>query len=98
MIRGRTSNTTYRSRRPKITITLSPEVADRLNALAAVGGRRSRSRLVEEALRRWLDEKARQNLDRQTEEYYRSLSAAEQDEDKEWAALASDGARRLWED
>jgi Arc/MetJ-type ribon-helix-helix transcriptional regulator len=80
----------------KITVTLSPEVVRQLDALVETPLARSRSQLVEEALRRWLEERVQKDLERQTEEYYRSLSPAEQDEDKEWSTIAAEAAGRLW--
>jgi len=44
-----------------------------------------------------LEERIRRDLETQTEAYYRSLSLAEQEEDKEWATLAAEGAGQLWE-
>jgi metal-responsive CopG/Arc/MetJ family transcriptional regulator len=81
----------------KITLTLSSDVVRQLDALARAPQARSRSQLVEEALRRWLDERVQENIERQTEEYYRSLSPAEREQDREWAALAAEAARHLWD-
>ena len=83
-------------RKTKITVTLSSDVIRRLDALAETPEVRSRSQLVEEALRRWIEERARGELESQTEEYYRSLSQAEQAENKEWSAIAAESARQLW--
>ncbi len=82
----------------KITITLSPDVVRQLDALLDTPETRSRSRLVEEALRQWLERRVQGEIERQTEEYYRSLSLAEQEEDQEWSTIASEAARRLWEE
>jgi len=83
-------------RKAKITVTLSSDVIRRLDALVETPEVRSRSQLVEEALRRWIEERARGELESQTEEYYRSLSQAEQAENKEWSAIAAESARQLW--
>lgn len=82
--------------RAKISVTLSAEVVRQLETLSDTPEAPSRSRLVEEALRRWLEERAQRELGRQTEEYYRSLSPGEQEEDREWSAIAAQGAGRLW--
>lgn len=82
----------------KITVTLSPEVVSQLDALAQAPGTRSRSQLVEQALRRWLEERVHREHERLTEEYYRSLSPAEQEEDKGWSTIAAEAARRLWDE
>jgi metal-responsive CopG/Arc/MetJ family transcriptional regulator len=83
-------------RKAKITVTLSPDVIRRLDALVEAPDARSRSQLVEEALRRWIEDRARRELESQTEEYYRSLSQAEQAENKEWTAIAAESATQLW--
>ena len=82
----------------KITITLSSDVVHQLDALLDTSEAHSRSQLVEEAVRHWLEERVQRDLERQTEEYYRSLSPAEQEEDKEWSAIAVETARRFWEE
>jgi metal-responsive CopG/Arc/MetJ family transcriptional regulator len=82
----------------KITITLSPDVVRQLDALLDTLETRSRSQLVEEALRQWLERRVQREIERQTEEYYRSLSLAEQEEDQEWSTIASEAARQLWEE
>ena len=92
----RTTDT--RETKAKVTVTLSPDVVRRLDALRQGREARSRSQLIEEALRRWLEERVQKDLERQTEEYYRSLSPAEQEEDKEWSAIAAEAATRLWKD
>ncbi len=83
-------------RKAKITVTLSPDVIRRLDALVETPDARSRSQLVEEALRRWIEDRARRELETETEEYYRSLSQAEQAENKEWTAIAAESATQLW--
>jgi len=87
---------TARSPKSKITVTLSPELVRQLDALLRSPEAGSRSRLVEEALRRWLHDHARQELERRTEEYYRSLSKGERKEDQQWSKIAARSARRLW--
>lgn len=88
---------TARSPKSKITVTLSPDVVRELDAALSSSDARSRSRLVEEALRRWLDDHARRELERKTELYYRSLSKDEHREDKQWSRIAAHSARRLWD-
>jgi len=57
----------------------------------------NRSQLVEKAVRRWLGDRAQKELERQTEEYYLSLSKAERNEDQEWSKIAARLAKRLWD-
>jgi hypothetical protein len=52
---------------------------------------------VEEALRRWIRDQVREDLEYQTEEYYNSLSETERKEDREWSRIAARSARRLRE-
>jgi len=82
----------------KITVTLSLDVVRQLDALLEQLAARSRSQLVEEVLRRWLKERSHRDLESETEAYYRSLSPAEQEENKEWSTIAAQGASRIWDE
>ena len=88
---------TARSIKSKITVTLSPDLVRQLDAFLTSPEAGSRSRLVEEAIRRWLCDYAREELERQTEAYYRSLSKAERKEDRQWTKIAARSAKRHWE-
>lgn len=89
---------TAHSPKTKITVTLSPDLVRQLDALVDSPEAGSRSRLVEEAVRRWLRERAQKEVERQTEEYYHSLSTAERKEDKEWSKIAARSAKDLWDE
>ncbi len=89
---------TDRPPKSKITVTLSQDLVHQLDALLESPEAGSRSRLVEEALRRWLHDRAKKELERQTEEYYSSLSKAERKEDRQWAKTAARSAKHLWGD
>jgi len=84
-----------RSRKAKITVTLSNELVHQIDKLLDSPEASSRSQLVEEAVRRWLREQAKKELDRQTEEYYLSLSKAELNEDRQWTKIARRSAKCL---
>jgi len=84
------------SPKAKITVTLSPELVRQIDALTDTPKAGSRSRLVEEAVRHWVYDEAQKELERQTEEYYLSLSRAERKEDKQWSKIAARSAKRLW--
>ena len=84
------------SPKAKITVTLSPELVRQMDVITDTPKAGSRSRLVEEAVRHWLYDEAQKELDRQTEEYYLSLSRAERKEDKQWSKIAARSAKRLW--
>ena len=86
-----------RTQKTKITVTLSPGLVRQLDAFVDSPEAGSRSRLVEKAIRKWLQIEAERELERQTEEYYRTLSEDERREDKEWTKVAARSARRLWD-
>jgi metal-responsive CopG/Arc/MetJ family transcriptional regulator len=88
---------TTRSPKAKVTVTLSLDLVRRLDELLDAPEASSRSQLIEEALRRWLDDQAKEELERQTEEYYHSLSAAERKEDHQWSKVAAHSAKHLWD-
>lgn len=88
---------TAHSSKSKITVTLSPDLVRQLDALLDSRENRSRSQLMERALRQWLREQTVKELERQTEEYYRSLSKSERQEDREWSKIAARSAKRLWD-
>jgi len=88
--------TSANSPKKKISISLSPDLVRQLDALLDTPEAGSRSRMVEEALRRWLENRAQEELERQTEEYYLSLSGAERKEDKQWSRIAARSAKDLW--
>jgi len=85
-----------RSHKSKITITLSSDLVHQIDKLLDSPEASSRSQLVEEAVRRWLRDQAKKELERQTEEYYLSLSEPERYEDRQWSKIAGRSAKRLW--
>lgn len=88
--------TLARSHKSKITVTLSNDVVRQIDKLLDSPEASSRSQLVEEAVRRWLHDQSQKELERQTEEYYLSLSEQECNEDRQWAKIAARSAKRLW--
>jgi metal-responsive CopG/Arc/MetJ family transcriptional regulator len=88
---------TARSPKAKITVTLSSDLVHQIDRLLDPPEAGSRSHLVEEAVRWWLRDQARKGIERQTEEYYLSLSKAEHKEDRQWSKIAARSARRLWD-
>jgi metal-responsive CopG/Arc/MetJ family transcriptional regulator len=89
-------NDARRSQKAKITVTLSNDLVLQIDQLLDSPEASSRSQLIEEAVRRWLGDRAQKELERQTEEYYLSLSKAERNEDQEWSKLTARSAKRLW--
>jgi len=88
--------TLARPHKSKITVTLSNDVVRQIDKLLDSPEPTSRSRLVEEAVRQWLHDQSQKELERQTEEYYLSLSERERNEDQQWAKTAARSAKRLW--
>lgn len=86
-----------RSQKAKITVTLSNDLVHQLDKLLDSPEAGSRSQLVEEAVRLWLRDQAQKELERQTEEYYLSLSRAERNEDRQWSKISSRSAKHLWD-
>jgi metal-responsive CopG/Arc/MetJ family transcriptional regulator len=86
-----------RSPKTKVTVTLSRDLVRKLDEFLNDPEANSRSQLIEEAIRRWLNDQAKEELDRQTEEYYLSLSEAERKEDRQWSKVAAHSAKHLWD-
>ena len=86
-----------RGQKTKITVTLSPQLVRQLDSLADSPDARSRSQLVEKAIRQWLQIEAQTEIDRQTEKYYQTLSEEERREDREWTKAAARSAKGLWD-
>lgn len=85
-----------RSQKAKVTVTLNSDLVRQIDQLLDSPEASSRSQLIEEAVRRWLRDQAQIELERQTEEYYLSLSKAERNEDQEWSKIAARSAKHLW--
>lgn len=76
---------------------MSQDLIRQIDELLDVPEAKSRSRLVEEAIRPWLQEQAYIELERQTEAYYQSLSKVERKEDRDWSKIAARSAKQLWD-
>ena len=83
------------ARKLRITATVDPNTVAALDRLIKKAGLSSRSKAVEVALSYWLAEQRCRETEREIEAYYRSLTPAEKDEDREWARFASRQAGRL---
>jgi metal-responsive CopG/Arc/MetJ family transcriptional regulator len=86
------------SAKVKVTVSLNSELVKELDMLVTETGVASRSLLMEDALRKWLNEQKRQKIEREMEAYYLSLTDQEKQEDREWGHTAAEAARCLWED
>ena len=86
------------ARRVRVTATLDPETVKSLDHAAKAQGLLSRSQALEVALKHWLRERRRREIERETEAYYRSMTPAEKREDRAWARFASRAAAHIWDD
>jgi len=77
------------ARKLRISATVGPSTVAALDRLVKKAGLSSRSKAVEVALSYWLAERRHRETEREIEAYYRSLTPAEKDEDREWARFAS---------
>jgi metal-responsive CopG/Arc/MetJ family transcriptional regulator len=73
----------------RITITIDPAILRTLDCAVRAHGFPSRSRALEAALSHWLSQQKREQIEREVEAYYRSFTAQEKREDREWAEFAS---------
>jgi len=89
---------TSSSARVKITTSLDPELVKEIDEYVKGSKARSRSQLVENILRDWHREQKVRKVENQIEQYYLSLSNDEKDEDRQWAKIAAESAKRLWEE
>lgn len=81
------------SRKVKLSVTVDRDLAQQVEQQAAG---RSRSAIVREALELWLRSDRRASLDRAVEAYYAQRPKEEEEEDAEWAALATGAAAEVW--
>ena len=89
---------TSSSARVKITTSLDPELVKEIDEYVKGSKARSRSQLVENILRDWHREQKVREVENQIEQYYLSLSNDEKNEDRQWAKIAAESAKRLWEE
>ncbi|MCZ7625537.1 MAG: ribbon-helix-helix protein, CopG family [candidate division NC10 bacterium] len=88
---------TAHASKSKVTVTISADVVRQLDAILSAPDAGSRSQLVEEALRQWLRDHTRRELEDRVEQYYRSLSEDERTEDRQWSQIAAESAQDLWD-
>ncbi len=87
-------------RRIKVSLTLDESVVKAVDREAAKAKKKkpNRSEVVEHALRLWIRELKRMKLDMEIEEYYRSLTPKDREEDAEWAGLGDVAVRDIWDE
>lgn len=72
----------------KITVSLDSELVNRIDEFASRSRQETRSSVIEGALRVWEKSRQRLALESATEEYYKSTTARERNEDRSWARLS----------
>ncbi|MCK4418015.1 MAG: ribbon-helix-helix protein, CopG family [Candidatus Latescibacteria bacterium] len=80
----------------KVTLSIDTHLISAIDAIVEQSGVNSRSAMVEEILREWYKWQQQIELEHQTEAYYHSLSEAEREENRQWAKIASEQAKHLW--
>lgn len=76
-------------RKTRVTMTIEPDTVAALDRAMKTQGLPSRSKALEVALNHWLTEHKRHQIEREVEQYYRSRTAQETREDREWTRFAS---------
>lgn len=87
--------TPNRSVKSKVTVSLDTELLKRVDKILPKG--QSRSKIVEQALRKLVSEFTRYKIEEEVEQYYLSLSEAEKEEDRDWNRIAAESAKGFWE-
>lgn len=77
----------------KVSVTIEQSVLERIDR---VTNGMSRSEIFERALKRWLNERRRHDLEEQVAAYYQERETKERDEDRDWAELSSRQIRKTW--
>ena len=70
----------------KVSITIEKSVLDRVDRAA---DEISRSEIVDKALRRWLSDRHRRQLEEEIAAYYEDQAEAERSEDRKWAGFSA---------
>ncbi len=84
-------------RKTKMTITISGDVASEIDKIARKK-KSPRSQVMEEMLRDGLLKSKKRAIEKEIEAYYLSLTEKEKKEDKDWAKIAAESAKRAWDD
>lgn len=84
-------------RKAKLTVTISGDVVNEIDEIAKEKGT-PRSQVMEEMLRDGLLKSKKRAIEKDIEAYYLSLTEKEKKEDREWARIAEESAKRTWND
>ena len=77
----------------KVSVTIEQSVLERVERMSKGA---SRSEIVERALKRWLNERRRLELEEQIAAYYADRQADELTEDREWFDLSAQQIGKTW--
>ena len=77
----------------KVSVTIEQSVLERVDR---VSKGKSRSEIVESALKQWLIERRRLELEEQIAAYYLDRQAEESAEDREWSELSATQIGKTW--
>lgn len=77
----------------KVSVTIEQSVVERVDRLS---GGLSRSEIVERALKRWLNERRRLELEDEIAAYYLERREEESVEDRKWAELGARYIEKTW--
>jgi metal-responsive CopG/Arc/MetJ family transcriptional regulator len=84
-------------RKAKLTVTISSDVVNEIDEIAKEKGT-PRSQVMEEMLRDSLLKSKKRAIEKDIEAYYLYLTEKEKKEDREWAKIAAESAKRTWND
>ncbi|MEW6741093.1 ribbon-helix-helix domain-containing protein [Dissulfurispira sp.] len=84
-------------RKAKLTVTISGDVINEIDEIAKEKGN-PRSQVMEEILRDWLLKSKKMAIEKDIEAYYISLTENEKKENREWSMIATESAKRTWND
>ena len=84
-------------RKTKMTVTISGDVASEIDKIARKK-KSPRSQVMEAMLRDSLLKSKKRAIEQDIEAYYLSLTEEEKKEDKDWAKIAAESAKRTWDD
>lgn len=90
-------SSTSTMRKEKLTVTISGDLVNEIDEIAKEKGT-PRSQVMEEMLRDSLQKTKKRAIEKDIEAYYLSLTKKEKKENNEWAKIATESAKRSWND
>ena len=82
-------------RKEKLTVTISGDLVNEIDEIAKEKGT-PRSQVMEEILRDSLQKPKIKAIEKDIEAYYLSLAEKKKKEDREWAKIAAESAKKAW--